>query len=262
MKLPKKNAKPYRLGIALSGGGAKGFAHIGAIRAIHDFGLQPDLLAGVSAGSVVATFYSAGLINSEQDALLDLFNHTKFSDFAQPRVPKDGFFTIERFTKKLRELIPYQNIEELPIKTFIGATNLDAGTKVAWDSGSLAERVTASCSIPILFEPVTINGDRYVDGGVVANLPAWSIRHLCDKLIGINCSPMGNPEPAKGIVEIARRSYSLMSKNNVTADMELCDLVINLQEVANHQTFDLHDLEMLIETGYLTTIRTLRAATF
>lgn len=257
MKLPEKHRKPYRLGVALSGGGARGFGHIGAMRALCDFGLVPDIVSGVSAGSVVAAFNGAGLLNDNR--LVELFTGASFRDFAEMTVPREALFSMERFKKAIGRILPYKRIEELPVATVICATDLDMGAKEAFTSGPLVECVSASCAMPLVFEPVRIGGRRYVDGGVLANLPAWAIRHQCDKLIGINCSPAA-PEttPPKGIFEIARRSFSLMSKTNVTADLEMCDMVINLSDLASHQTFDLHNIPMIVENGYLTAARELR----
>lgn len=258
MKLPGSKKKPYRIGVALSGGGARGFAHIGAMHAIQDIGLAPDVIAGVSAGSVVAVCYAAGLIDRRNDRLLNLFTGGKFTDFVTPRIPKDGFFSLEKFRDRLKAMLPYNNLEELPLKTFVCATDLDAGTKTVFDCGSIAERVCASCCVPIVFEPVVVDGHRYVDGGVLRNLPAYPIRHLCDLLIGVNCSPPGENPDANGILEIAKQSYRLMSKTNVNPDIEMCDVVVNLTETANHQTFDLNDLELLVESGYLSTLKQLK----
>lgn len=261
MKIPTDHKKPYKLGVCLSGGGARGFAHIGAMRALRELGLLPDIIAGVSAGSVVATFYAAGLLSDpNHDPLLEMFSNASFRDFAEMHVPRESFFSLDRFKAKLAEQIPYKNIEELPIKTVIGATDLDLGMKKAFTEGPLPERVVASCSIPIVFEPVTIDGHRYIDGGVLHNMPSWAIRHLCEHLIGINCSPMYKSAPARNIVEIAQRSYALMSKHNVIPDLEICDIVVNLTEVADHQAFDLKSLSLLVEAGYLTTLRTLRSS--
>ena len=260
MKLPENHKKPYKLGVCLSGGGARGFAHIGAMHALREIGLVPDIIARVSAGSVVAVFYSAGMLNDcSHDPLLEMFSDAKFRDFAEMHVPYDSFFSLDRFKERLSGLLPYKNIEDLPVKTVVCASDIDLGMKKAFTEGPLAERVVASCSIPIVFEPVTIDGHRYVDGGVLHNMPSWAIRHLCDRLIGINCSPMYQADSPKHIIEIARRSYSLMSKHNVIPDLERCDIVVNLTEVADHQTFDLNSLSLLVETGYLTTLRSLRS---
>lgn len=259
MRIPESHRKPYRLGVCLSGGGARGFAHIGAMRALYEMGLKPDIVAGVSAGSVVAAFHGAGMLENS-NALLNLFSGSKFREFAEMQVPTQAFFSLSRFKRHLEEIIPYKNIEELPNPTVICATDIDNATKMAFTSGPLAERVVASCSIPIVFEPVIIDGHRYVDGGVLRNLPAWAIRHLCDTLIGINCSPLDPQTPqARNIVDIARRTFSVMAKNNITPDLEMCDYVVNLTETASHQVFDLHALELLVESGYLTTLRALKS---
>lgn len=242
------NRRPYRIGLALSGGGARGFAHAGAIRAMLEVGIRPDIVAGVSAGSVVAAMYAAGLTPEQ---MIEAFKSAKFTDFAELSMPRDGFFALDRFRGFLKEqLEPYRNIEELPVKTVIGVTDLDRGVKVALENGPLAETVTASCSIPIVFKPAHIGGVRYVDGGVTANLPAWTIRDRCKYLIGVNVSPLIQRKPKNNIVDIALRSYELMAKTNSFADMERCDLVVRTDEVAGYQVFNLKDIDNIYEGGY------------
>lgn len=237
----------YRTGLVLSGGGARGFAHAGAIRALNECGIYPDIIAGVSAGSVAAVMYAAG-INPER--MVELFESSHFSDFCEFGIPKDGFFKLDRFRKFLKANIGYTNLEDLPIKTLVGATDLDNGQKVMFESGPIAERVAASCSIPIVFKPVKIDGVRYVDGGVLHNLPAWSIRHRCKYLIGINCSPLTQRSVGNSLIDIAMRSYELMAKTNAIGDMELCDIVIRNEEIARYKVFNLRQIKRVYESGY------------
>lgn len=244
----------YKVGVALSGGGARGFAHVGALKALEDMGIRPDIIAGVSAGSIVAALYSAGLSAEE---MLEIFKEAKFTDFAEFKVPRDGFFSLERFEKILEKTIPYKNIEDLPIPIVIGATDLDKGTKVAFDKGPIAKRVLASSSIPIVFRPVTIDKVRYVDGGVLHNLPSWAIREKCKYLIGINCSPLINDEPPTSIVDIAMRSYHLMLRSNIENDIKLCDLVVTIESVSRHKVFSLNDIDHVYQCGYNETIKML-----
>ena len=143
-------------------------------------GLKPDIIAGVSAGSVVATMYSAGI---RPDEVFEKFSSAKFSDFCEFNVPRTGFFNLGRFRKFIEDNVPYRNIEDLPVPTVVCATNYDTGRPVAFTKGNLAERVVASCSIPIVFDPMVIDGVRYVDGGLLHNLPAWAIRNKCRFLI-------------------------------------------------------------------------------
>ncbi|MCM1440782.1 MAG: patatin-like phospholipase family protein [Roseburia sp.] len=237
----------YRTGLVLSGGGARGFAHAGAIRALNECGIYPDIIAGVSAGSVAAVLYAAGI---RPERMVELFESSHFSDFCEFGMPKDGFFNLNRFRKFLRANIEFANLEDLPIKTLVGATDLDNGRKVMFETGPLAERVAASCSIPIVFKPVRIDGIRYVDGGVLHNLPAWSIRHRCKYLIGINCSPLINRSVGNSLIDIAMRSYELMAKTNVIGDMELCDIVIRNEEIARYKVFNLRQIQKVYESGY------------
>lgn len=250
---------PYKIGVALSGGGARGFAHVGALKALEDMGVKPDIVAGVSAGSIVAALYAAGVA---ADNMLELFKSAKFTDFAKFKIPRNGFFSLERFKKMLESVIPYKNIEDLPLPIVIGATDFDKGVKVAFDHGPIAERVLASSSIPIVFSPVTINGVRYVDGGVLHNLPAWAIRDKCKYLIGINCSPLVNGEPASSIVDMAMRSYHLMLRANTEADIKLCDMVVQTEAIGRHNVFDLNDIDRVYQCGYNDTIRMLLANGF
>ena len=250
-------ALPYKVGLALSGGGARGFAHCGAIKAMLEVGLRPDAIAGVSAGSVVAVMHAAGI---DPRDMVDMFMELRFNDLAKWTLPRDGFFLLDRFQEFLRRNIPYERIEQLPVPTTVCATNFETGKKVAFSEGDIAERVAASCCIPIVFSPVVIGGDRYVDGGVLANLPAWAIRDKCEFLVGVNCSPAIKRERTKdNIVRIAMRSYEMMSKNNTVDDMERCDMLINTVDIAGYKVFDLKGIKSVFDSGYQSTMAYFRS---
>ena len=238
---------PHKVGLALSGGGARGFAHAGAIQAMIEVGLKPDVVCGVSAGSVVAVMYAAGI---EPREMLKLFDSLKFGDLAGWSLPTGGLFTLNKFKDFIRKVIPYERIEQLPLPTVICATDFDAGRKVAFRQGNIAECVAASCCIPVVFKPIVINGVRYVDGGVLANLPAWALRDQCQFLVGVNCSPVDTDVAGDGMISVALRSYELMAKNNAAHDMELCDMVVSIDEIADHKVFDLKDINNVFDHGY------------
>ncbi len=249
--------RPYKVGLALSGGGARGVAHAGAIKAMLEVGLKPDIIAGVSAGAIIAVMYAAGLSPEE---MVSIFANARFSDFCEFAVPKDGFFNLGGFRKMLENTIHYANIEDLPMHTVITATDFDNGRRVAFESGPLAERVCASCSIPVVFKPVIIDGVRYVDGGVLDNMPAWAIRPRCKFLVGVNCSPVASVGEMKtNIVSIALHSYELMMKNNSAADQSLCDMLITTDQIAGYKVFDLQGLQKVFETGYNNTMNYFRS---
>lgn len=255
----KFSRKPYKLGLVLSGGGARGFAHAGALKALEEMGIKPDIIAGVSAGSVVTAMYAAGMSPEE---IMTVFSNAKFSDFAELAVPRDGFFSIDGFKKFLKKHIPFENIEQLPMPAVICATDLDHNEPVAFTSGAIVERVAASCSIPIVFKPVKIDGVTYVDGGVLANLPAWALRDKCKYLIGVNCSPLPHRGTPKSIIDIAQRTYDLLVKTNSIPQMELCDLAISINDIANYKVFNLKEITRVYRSGYDNTMRTLLASGF
>ena len=200
----KNSIKPYKLGIALSGGGARGFAHIGVLRALQEYGITPDIVSGVSAGSIVGVLYASGIA---PDKIISLFDNKKFNDFCEPCVPHKGLFSLNKLGEFLKKHLVVDTFEQLATPLVICATNLDKSIPVAFESGDLVNSVIASCSIPIIFNPVNINGTYCVDGGVLRNLPAWVLREKCDIVIGVNCSPMMNENLHYSIIEIAHFVY-------------------------------------------------------
>lgn len=253
-----ENEKPYKLGIALSGGGARGFAHAGALKAIAEAGLKPDIIAGVSAGAVIAVMYSAGLAPEQ---MLEAFQKSSFKDYTELRPGGGGIFNISKFQDFVIDSIaPAKHFEDLAIPTYVGVTNFDDGVPEAFSTGEIGPRVLASCSIPIIFKPVVINGKRYVDGGVLKNMPSWIIRDKCETLIGINVSPLHLENTKETLMEVAQRTYTLMSKANQLEDIERCDLAIQIAEISNYKVFNLKEIEKVFNAGYYNARRALRRA--
>ncbi|MDE6309064.1 MAG: patatin-like phospholipase family protein [Muribaculaceae bacterium] len=253
---PKQRAQS--IGVAFSGGGARGFAHAGALKALEELGIKPSIVAGVSAGAVIAALYSAGV---KPEAMIDVFAEVKFSTSCELALRGGGLFKIDRFIKFLEtQLRGFKNIEDLPIPTHICATDFDNDRPVVFTKGKIAQRVGASCSIPILFKPMMIDGVNYVDGGVLRNLPAWAIREHCDKLIGINCSPMGDQEPHVGsIIDVAQHAYNLMSKQNVKVDAAMCDLVVETRDIAHYRVFNMKEINKVYSSGYAAMMQAARS---
>lgn len=244
------------IGIALGGGGAKGFSHIGVLMAMEEFGIKPDIISGVSAGSIAAVLYASGLSPLEiRECFIEA---NKFDDFTEWTIPKDGIFKLDKFAKLLDSWLTVKNLEELKIPTIVCATNLTRGTQVGWRKGEIVPRVIASCSIPVVFKPVRINNEYYVDGGILHNLPAWAIRDDCDILFGSNCSPLDRKYRYRNsILDIAMRSFQLGMKANVIHDMSLCDYMIKPKELSQTKIFDLKSLNQNVNIGYESACRIL-----
>lgn len=237
------------VGIAFGGGGARGFCHIGVIRAFENFGVEPRIISGVSAGAVAAALYGAGLDSYQmQDCFAGLSDLKRFTAFT---IPKRGFLKLDKFAKLIESWLPVKHLEEMKIPTIICATDFDKGKSIGWAKGEIVPRVMASCSIPIVFPPRLINGVHYVDGGVLRNLPAWAIRKHCKILYGSNCSPLNRDfHYDGGVIETALRSYQLMSKANTLQDINLCDYMIQPAELSGVGTFEVARMNEAIEIGY------------
>lgn len=250
----RENKRPYHIGLALGGGGARGFAHIGALRALEERGLRPDIIAGTSAGSIIAALYADGYTPQH---IIKLFGDLEVKELIDVTIPRNSLLKMDKFVQFLKKSLHAQNIEQLKIPTLIVATDFDKGTSVAFDKGELAPRIAASCSIPIVFPPVTIDGTRYVDGGVMRNLPATPLRDKCDVLIGVNVSPMQHEAYEDNLLAITNRAYNYLSCGNVFPDIALCDIFIENQDMSDYNVFDLKEQVNIEQLGYTRTIEVL-----
>lgn len=246
------------VGLALSGGGARGFSHIGVFKAFEEFGVVPSILSGVSAGSIAAAMYGSGMSPKEMAECFIDFN--KINDFISWRLPGNSLMKLDKFGKLLESWLPVRNLEDMKIPTIVCATDFEHGKSVGWSKGEIVPRVLASCSIPIIFEPVKIKETYYVDGGVLRNLPAWAIRNYCKTLYGINCSPLSrvwkNPDK-QNLIDVTLRSYQMMTKANTLQDINICDHVIHLRGAHAIGTFDVSKMQKTITLGYDTACRVL-----
>lgn len=238
----------FNLGLALSGGGAKGFAHIGAIKALEEKGIFPDVISGTSAGAVVGALYASGM--SPED-ILRLFQKHEVTDFLKFSLSGKAFLKYDGFMNFLKRTLPVKRFEELKIPLHVIASDFDNGKFVDFTSGELIPRIMASCTLPVVFAPLKIEGTRYVDGGLFKNLPVSPIRNICKKVMAINVSPHLIDEHKENLLYIAAKSYQYVFKANAAEDLKLCDWVLEIDAVLKYKTFDLKKAKEIYETGYM-----------
>ena len=220
--------KPYNIGYALSGGFIKGFAHLGVIQALLEHDIKPDIISGVSAGALAGVFYADG---NEPYRVLDYFSGHKFQDLSNLKA---------------------QKLEDLKLPLIITATDLDHGRSMHFHKGNIAERVAASCCMPVLFTPVKIGNTHYVDGGLLMNLPVSTIRNECEKVVAVNVSPLMAEKYKMNIVSIAMRSYHFMFRANTFPERDNCDLLIEPYNLEGYSNTELEKAEEIFEQGYNT----------
>lgn len=247
--------KKYKLGIALSGGGAKGFAHLGVIQALNDMGLYPEIISGTSAGAFAGVLYADGHSPRE---ILTFFEKKAFREFAQFAIPHGGFFKSDGFRSFLKKHLRARTFEDLKIPIHAVATDIEYGESHTFCSGALIPAIIASCSVPIVFRPVEIDGHYYVDGGLFKNFPVSTIRRECEIVIGVNVSPITKAEFRSSIKYIAERSFHYMSGSNTLLDRNLCDYLIESSSLSQYSMFDLEHVNEIFQAGYDLTIEQLK----
>ncbi len=245
--MEKLSKRPYKLGLALSGGGARGFAHLGVYKAMEELGIKPDIISGTSAGAIAGALFASG--HSAEESI-QFFKNKKLLDFARPLVSKTGIMNMNGMAKRLSEFVRVDSFEKLQIPLVVTATDMNLATPTHFNSGKLIPRVIASCSIPIVFVPVTIDNHQYADGGVFMNLPVRPIRELCDTVIGVHIDPLEPCEQIKSIVHLAERSFHMGILSNMSIDARLCDVLIIPKHISRYSMFDLSNIDEVVDEGY------------
>ena len=239
--------KQYKTGLVLSGGGARGFAHLGVIQALNDTGIFPDVISGTSAGAIIGVLYADGHNPKE---IMKLLNSGSRLDFMRPALPREGLLQINGIIKILKTSLRAKNFKELIIPLFVSATDLNNGKAVYFSEGDLLDPVIASASIPVLFQPVKIADISYVDGGVLDNLPLRPIENKCNILIGSFVNPVGYMEKISGLINIAERTFMLSMSKEIIEKAKRFDLFIAPLELRNFKILDTEKAEELFTIGY------------
>lgn len=235
-----------KTGIALGGGGSRGFAHLGALKALEEKGIKPDVFSGTSAGSIVAALLAA---KKTPDEIMEIMKDTKISDASKMTLKGNGFATLDNFGKELDEILMGMNFADLEHELYICASNLNTGKAEYINSGNIAKAVQASSSIPILFSPVEINGQLYVDGGLLDNVPVQPLIDRCDQIIAIDVSPIKELEKVDGLSEIIVRIFQMIAGMQ-TDKKGCCDILIRLEELADHNILDTSQNQKIYDIGY------------
>jgi NTE family protein len=244
---PKKEYD-HNIGIALSGGSARGYAHIGVLKALDENGMSPDIISGTSMGALVGVLYAAG---HSPDHILKLVKRDKIYNMVSLRLGQKGFFELDAVKRILKNEIQADDFSALKKPFYLSVANItDAKNEVKGEKGPLFNFVLASCSVPVIFMPQEIGGKTYIDGGLFDNLPAASIKDKCQTLIGVHVNYNGPMENIEGIRDIAQRAFSLGIEQNVFESREMCDFMIEPDEMKAISFFDFDRIDEIVEIGY------------
>lgn len=219
------------IGLVLGAGAARGFAHVGVIKALESQGIRPDLVVGSSAGSVIAALLASGATGNEINRLALNLDEATIADWGLPFAGRfGGLIKGDALQNMVNREVQNKTIEQMRIPLGIVATDLQSGKGILFRSGNTGLAVRASCSVPGVFQPAVISGKEYVDGGLVAPVPVSYARQMGATLvIAVNISSEPVHQDASGTLGVLQQTISIMQRSINQYELKNADIVIQPQ---------------------------------
>lgn len=239
------------IGLALSGGGMKGIAHIGAIKALEENNIYPTHISGSSMGAIVGAFYASGYPPEEMVAFfkaVPIFNPNRYG-FGKP-----GLINTENFYEDFKKYFPEDNFKALQKKLFISTVDMLNGGLKIFNEGELIRPILASSAFPGICSPVAVNGSLYADGGILDNFPIAPLKKECKQIVGVYVSPLDEikADNLKYAVDVLQRAIRINFSNASFQKFAQCDLLI-YPPLAKFGMFDKNNIDEIFNIGYETT---------
>lgn len=242
---PAKAREPV-IAIALGGGGAKGFAHIGVLKVLESHGIKPKIVTGTSAGSFVGSLYASGKTPYQMQQLALNF---KESDIRDLTLNSQGIIQGQKLQDFVNKNVGNKPIEQFPKRFAAVATRLDNGSKTEFNRGNAGQAVRASCSIPNVFVPATIAGVKYVDGGLVSPIPVKTARDMgADIVIAVDISARPDGSKAVSMFGLLDQTINIMGQQSINEELKNANFVIQ-PKVGHIGTLDLKSSNATILEG-------------
>lgn len=244
-----------KVGIVLSGGGIRGIAHLGVLKALANEGLVISHISGTSAGAIAGAFFASGL---DPEACLNIFMKTKLLRFIRPAVGSLGLVNMEYTSSLLKEHLPIDKIENLKIPLTIAATNFSEGKLVYLTKGPLIRAIQASSCIPGVFKPIMIDEEMYVDGGVLNNFPIEPLLTDCDFIIGSSCNHLNKANKLFTFKSLISRAVTMSINKDMEQKAAFCNILIEPKDMGMISTFDTNKAETIYWLAYEETLKTIK----
>ncbi|MGZ4034181.1 MAG: patatin-like phospholipase family protein, partial [Bacteroidia bacterium] len=240
------------LGLVLSGGGARGIAHIGVLKALLELGTEPDIISGTSSGAIIGAFYAAGY---SPDKITEIISANSIFHYKDIAWSTSGLLKSKANETMYRKYFKYRTFENLDIPLHISATDILNGKTVFYSSGDIVMPIVASSAIPVLFEPVNYKNRLLIDGSSISCFPTEPLMKKCDIMIGVYTNPVKKIKTISGINNIFDRALHLTLYNDVCQKKKLCNLFIEPPALTQYNMFDFKKANEIIDIGYKHTMR-------
>ena len=236
-----------KVGLVLSGGGARGISHLGILEALTAQGFKYDIVSGVSAGAIAGAFLCKGYHPRE---VLEIIQKTSLFKTMRPAFSWRSLLSLEGAKAELIKYFPENSFESLQIPFRVTTTDIGRGKVKVYKKGELITPILASCAIPVIFEPIRIRSRVLVDGEVMDNLPVEPIRKKVDRVVALHCNPIDAgfiPSTWKGVLE--RANMITISQLAYTAKGK-CDLFLEPPGLSKFNVFDFNKAKDIFDFGY------------
>jgi len=240
--------REVKLGLALGGGAARGFAHVGVIQVLEEAGLKPSHVVGTSAGSLVAALYASGKTSAELNRLAENLQEADITDWMLPILNR-GALRGEALARYVNSQVGGRTLEQMNIPLGIVATDLNSGESITFRRGNTGSAVRASSAVPAVFQPVRIGEREFVDGGLVAPVPVRQTRDMGANFVlavDISSDPEGNP--SADTFQILMQTFTIMGKSINTLALKEADFVVR-PALAGVKSADFNARMRSIEAG-------------
>jgi len=244
-----------KIGLVLSGGGIRGIAHLGVLKALINAGIKFSHISGTSAGSIAGAFYAAGIDPEEG---LNIFLKTKLLRFIRPAIGSLGIINIEHTADLLKAYFPEDRIEKLKIPLTISAVDFSEGKLVYFTKGPLIRAIQASSCIPGIFKPIMIDNKMYVDGGILNNFPVEPLLNNCDFIIGSSCNHLKTVEKISSFTKLITRAGVMSINKDMEQKASFCNVLIEPKGLGEIGTFDMKQAETIYWLAYEETLKVLK----
>jgi len=222
---PPKPMRAPRIGLALGGGAARGFAHIGVIEVLEENGIRPDIVTGTSAGSLVAALYAAGRTGKELESIAINMDESALTDWS---FPGRGLIRGEALARYIRESVGNKPLEQMKIPLGIVATDLDTGKPILFRRGDVGTAVRASSAVPAVFQPVKIGTHEYVDGGLTSPVPVRAARDMgADVIIAVDISQLPDGGDTSNALHMLLQTFSIMSRSINELELKEAEIALH-----------------------------------
>jgi NTE family protein len=242
-----EGGKP-RLGVALGGGSARGFAHIGVLKALDQAGLKPEVIVGTSAGSLVGAFYAAGFTPWQIEEVALRIREVDVADFSS--ASKRGMLAGDALWRVVNDYLKGARIESFKTRYAAVTTDLKTGELQVLRQGPVADAVRASCSIPGVFVPREMGGRELVDGGLVSPLPVKVTRQMgCDLVLAVDVATRPRRSDFSGLYEVILQSFEIMGRALADQEGAGADVIVR-PDTGQYASSDFNVRKEMIQAGY------------